>query len=112
MPADLSLYVRKVMFNAAGGASIYLYWKYSSDNGKVFWNRILQLAGYMGITYLIASNIWQFIYMSNPSVFSGLLARGFILGLGLGIGFEIGNYIINKINDSNEMSGEKLKTEK
>lgn len=97
LPADLSLYVRKLLFNAVTGISIYLYWLYSSGEKIIFRNRPLLLAGYLGLAYLIADGGWHFIY---NAVFSktilGFLNRGFISGLALGLGFEIGKYLLHR----------------
>jgi hypothetical protein len=113
LPADLSLYIRKILFNAAIGASIYSYRRYSSSDKKVFWNKPLQLAGYLGLAYLIVDGLWYFIYRGGfSSAITGFLTRGFISGLALGIGFEIGKYILNKMNKTSEADSEELLTEK
>jgi hypothetical protein len=92
--------LRDVLYFAVIGFAVYLYWRYSYKE-KINWNNPFQLAGLFSVLNIIMTIILIIYGNASYKEFAGALTMnlsiGFLIGLGMGIGIEAGNYFIEKL---------------
>jgi len=91
--------LRDILYFAVIGFAVYLYWRYSYKT-NLLWNRPLQFAGYFAVLNIVMTVVLLFINNQLPQLINALalnMSISFLVGLGLGIGIEAGNYFIKKL---------------
>jgi hypothetical protein len=95
---------RDTLYYLIIGYAVYLFFRYSY-NTDVVWNRPLQLAGYFAVLNILITVILLFINNQLPKLLNALtinLSISFLVGLGLGLGIEAGNYFLEKLHITTE----------
>ncbi len=91
--------LRDILYFAALGSSVYIYWRTSYSNTNVLWYRPLLLAGLYAVITAITT-LFHLVYSNaliqyQQALFTNL-SISFLVGLELGIGIEAGKYFIVK----------------
>ena len=99
MPS-FSWVLRDLLYDGALGASIYLFWKYPYKFEWAYIVRSLQIASYLSLANVTALSLIALYHNAFAMVSAGVtevLFIGFLIGLGLGIGNELANLLIKKL---------------
>ncbi len=89
--------VAQFLFFSTSIIAVLIYWARIYGNGRSWrWMRPLSLSGLFGVFYIGITVLLGIIYLGGVSRPLSNLSVGFLIGLGLGLGFELGDWLVQR----------------
>lgn len=89
--------IAQFLFYFTSITAVLIYWSRIYGNGRSWrWMRPLSLSGLFGVFYIGITVLLGIIYLGGVSRPLSNLSVGFLIGLGLGLGFELGDWLVQR----------------